>query len=310
MAWLLKRERSRKSVTRFAAAAAVLAGGPLLFGSPQANPKGPDRKWTVSRTPAGRPDLQGVWTNYDPTPFERLSAEERRPQGPSVSTADWLVQDSPVSPRRTSLVVDPPNGRVPLRREATEQRDATLALPADVIEHYGPWERCITRGVPGSIFPGGYNNGHQIVQTPDHVVIHSEMIHEARVIPLDGRPHLDASVRSWEGDPRGHWEGDTLVVDTTNFNGKGWIATNVAAGWMRGIPQSEACHLVERFTRVDEDTINYEATIDDPKVYTSPWKVAFPLNRDERYRMFEYACHEGNYALGNMLRLGPMPKKP
>jgi hypothetical protein len=310
MAWLLMRDRSRGSASQFAAAAAVLACGPLLVGLAQSNPKGPDRKWSVSRTPAGRPDLQGVWTNYDPTPFERLTAEEPRPRGPAVSTADWLVQDGPVSPRRPSMVVDPPNGRVPLRPEAVAQRDATLALPADVIEHYGPWERCITRGVPGSLFPGGYNNGHQIVQTRDHVVIHSEMIHEARVIPLDGRPHLDASLRSWEGDSRGHWEGDTLVVDTTNFNGKGWIATNVAAGWLRGVPQSEACHLVERFTRVDDNTIAYEATIDDPKVYTSPWKVAFPLNRDERYQIFEYACHEGNYALGNMLRLGAMQKTP
>lgn len=310
MAWLLMRDRSRGSASQFAAAAAVLACGPLLVGLAQSNPKGPDRKWSVSRTPAGRPDLQGVWTNYDPTPFERLTAEEQRPRGPAVSTADWLVQDGPVSPRRPSMVVDPPNGRVPLRPEAVEQRDATLALPADVIEHYGPWERCITRGVPGSMFPGAYNNGHQIVQTPDHVVIHSEMIHEARVIPLDGRPHLDASLRSWEGDPRGHWDGDTLVVDTTNFNGKGWIATNVAAGWLRGVPQSDACHLVERFTRVDDNTIAYEATIDDPKVYTSPWKVAFPLNKDERYRIFEYACHEGNYALGNMLRLGAMSKTP
>jgi hypothetical protein len=309
MTWLLKRERDCRSVTQVAAAAAMLAGGSLLSGVPQSSPKAPDRTWVVSRTPAGRPDLQGVWTNYDPTPFERLNADERRPQGPAVSTADWLVQDSPVSPRRPSLVVDPPNGRVPLRREAAEKRDADQALDANVIEHYGPWERCITRGVPGSMFPGAYNNGHQIVQTPDHVAIHSEMIHEARVIPLDGRPHLGPTVRSWEGDSVGHWEGDTLVVDTTNFNGKGWIATNAAAGWIRGIPQSEACHLVERFTRVAEDTIAYQATIDDPQVYTRPWTVAFPLNKDERYRIFEYACHEGNYALGNMLRLGAAPKK-
>jgi hypothetical protein len=203
------------------------------------------------------------------------------------------------------MVVDPPNGRVPLKREAMEKRDATLALPADTTEHYGPWERCITRGVPGAMLPGAYNNGHQIVQTSDYVAIHSEMIHEARVIPLDGRPHLNAAVRSWTGDSRGHWDGDTLVVDTTNFNGKGWIATNVAAGWLRGVRQSEACHLTERLTRVDRDTIKYEITIDDTNIYTSAWKVAFPLNRDDRYLIFEYACHEGNYALENMLRLAP-----
>jgi hypothetical protein len=295
----------RRSLTHAAAPAAVLAFAPLLFGAVQSDRKVASENSTVSRTADGRPDLQGMWTNYDPTPFERLSPGEERRRDPAVSTADWLVQDGPVSPRRPSMVVDPPNGRVPLKREAMEKRDATLALPADTTEHYGPWERCITRGVPGAMLPGAYNNGHQIVQTADYVAIHSEMIHEARVIPLDGRPHLNAGVRSWTGDSRGHWEGDTLVVDTTNFNGKGWIATNVAAGWLRGVPQSEACHLTERLTRVDRDTIKYEITIDDPNVYTSAWKVAFPLNRDDRYLIFEYACHEGNYALENMLRLGP-----
>jgi len=157
--------------------------------------------------------------------------------------------------------------------------------------------------VPGSMWPGAYNNGHQIVQTPGYVVLHSEMIHEARVIPLDGRPHLPAAVRSWDGDSRGRWEGETLVIDTTNFNGKGWVATNAAAGRIRGIHLSEAAHTIERLTRVDADTIQYEATIEDPEVYTRSWKVAFPLNRDERYRIFEYACHEGNHALENMLRM-------
>jgi hypothetical protein len=294
----------QRPLGRIAVAATVLACGTLLHGSPQSDRNVAGGKWTVGRTPDGQPDLQGMWTDYDPTPFERLSAAEQRPREPAVSTADWLVQDSPISRRRPSMVVDPPNGRVPLRREAAEKRDAVLALDPSSLERYGPWERCITRGVPGSMWPGAYNNGHQIVQTPGYVVLHSEMIHEARVIPLDGRPHLGPDVKSWDGDSRGRWEGDTLVVDTTNFNGKGWIATNAAAGWLRGIPQSQAAHVVERLTRVDEDTIQYEATIDDPNVYTSSWKVAFPLNRDERYRIFEYACHEGNHALENMLRLG------
>jgi hypothetical protein len=296
-------QRGRRSVSLAAVTALLLACAALTLGLSPSNRRAPGRNWT-GRTPAGQPDLQGVWTNYDPTPFERLSAGERPPQQPAVSTADWLLQDSPISARRPSMVVDPPNGRVPLRREAAEQRDRELALPADSLEHYGPWERCITRGVPGAMFPGAYNNGHRIVQTADYFAIHTEMIHQARVIPLDGRPHLDPGIRSWEGDSRGRWVGDTLVVDTTNFNGKGWIATNVAAGWIRGVPQSEACHLVERFTRVDADTIQYEVTIDDPKVYTASWTVAFPLNRDDRYQLFEYACHEGNYALGNMLRMG------
>jgi hypothetical protein len=296
-------------MTLAAVFAILLAGTALVARVSPSTRQAAGSKWIVGRTPAGHPDLQGIWTNYDATPFERLSADERRPQGPAVSTADWLVQDSPISVRRSSMVVDPPDGRVPFRPEAAEKRDHDLALPADSLEHYGPWERCITRGVPGVIFPGAYNNGHQIVQTADYFVVHSEMIHQARVIPLDGRPHLSASIRSWEGDPRGRWDGDTLVVDTTNFNGKGWIATNVAAGRIRGIPQSEACHLVERFTRVSPDTIQYQATIDDPNVYTRPWTVAFPLNRDDRYRLFEYACHEGNYALDNMLRMAATPDR-
>lgn len=285
-------------------ASAVVAWGAVVMGTPQSDRKGADQSWTVSRTPDGRPDLQGMWTDYDQTPFERLRPEEIPRRDPSVSTADWLVQDSPTSPRRPSMVVDPPNGRVPLRREAIEKRDAAAAFDASSLEHYGPWERCITRGVPGSMWPSAYNNGHQIVQTPNFIVLHSEMIHEARVIAMDGRPHVAPGIRSWDGDARGHWEGDTLVVDTTNFNGKGWSATQAAAGVLRGIPQSQAAHVVERLTRVSENTIQYEATIDDPNVYTSPWKVAFPLNRDDPYRIFEYACHEGNHALENMLKLG------
>jgi hypothetical protein len=205
------------------------------------------------------------------------------------------------------MVVDPPDGRVPLKREAIEKRDAAFALDSDAIEHYGPWERCITRGVPGSMWPSAYNNGHQIIQTPVYIVLHSEMIHEARVIPLDGRPALGPNASSWDGDSRGHWEGDTLVVVTTDFNGRGWITTQAAAGRLRGIELSQAARVVERLTRVNENTIQYEATIDDPNVYTKPWKVAFPLNKDEPYRIFEYACHEGNHALENMLRLGTTP---
>jgi hypothetical protein len=302
-----------RGLVPIAAAAAVLLSGALLRAAPQSDRKAPEKKtnatakWTVGRTPDGQPDLQGMWSNYDPTPFERLSPSEVVPRGPAVSTQDWLIQDSPTSPRRPSMVVDPADGRVPLRREAIEQRDAANALDPDAIERYGPWERCITRGVPGSFWPGAYNNGHQIIQTRDYIVLHSEMIHEARIIPLDGRPHLGPAARSWDGDSRAHWDGDTLVIDTTNFNGRGWSATNAAAGALRGIPQSQAAHVVERLTRVDENTIQYEATVDDPEEFTRPWKVAFPLNKDENYRIFEYACHEANHALENMLRLNAKP---
>jgi hypothetical protein len=154
------------------------------------------------------------------------------------------------------------------------------------------------------MFPAGYNNAYQIVQTPGFVVLRYEMIHEARVIPLDGRPHVGKDIRQWNGDPRGHWEGNTLVVDTTNFNDRGSIATSAATGRIRGIPQSEALHVIERFTRVDANTIDYEVTIDDPKVYTKPWKAAMPLTRDAQYQIFEYACQEGNYAVPNELSGG------
>jgi hypothetical protein len=136
------------------------------------------------------------------------------------------------------------------------------------------------------------------------VVILYEMIHDARIIPLDGRPHAGPKVRLWMGDSRGHWEGRTLVVETTNFNDKGWIASHGAAGRMKGVPQSEALRVIERFTRIDAGTISYEAIIEDPQVYTRPWKVAMPLERDEEYQIFEYACHEGNKSVENVLRGG------
>jgi hypothetical protein len=159
------------------------------------------------------------------------------------------------------------------------------------------------------MFPAGYNNAYQIVQAPGYVVIHYEMIHEARIIPIDGRDHLPAHVKSWNGDARGRWEGNTLVVDTTNYNNKGWIATQAAAGRIKGIPQSESLHVVERFTRIDADTIDYRATIDDPTTFTSAWTVAVPLHRDPTYRLYEYACHEGNHAVENMLRAARWEEK-
>ncbi|MBI2150951.1 MAG: hypothetical protein HYU27_10170 [Acidobacteria bacterium] len=291
---------------------------------------GQTKTWNPPRTPDGQPDLQGIWTNPTITPMERPAefagkefltekeaaafearAADSRVERPAregdVGSYNQFWFDSgtkAVKTRRTSLVVDPPDGRVPVRPEAEARRDYNLARNADSYEYMSLWDRCITRGVPGGMFPAGYNNAYQIVQLPGYVVILYEMIHEARVIPLDGRPHLPSSIKLWNGDPRGRWEGNTLVVDTTNYNGKGWLATNAAAGRMKGIPQSEALRVVERFTRVDQDTIHYEVTIDDPNVYTKPWKLAIPLNRDREYQIFEYACHEGNYAVENILRGG------
>ncbi|MEO8682198.1 MAG: hypothetical protein ABI665_24330, partial [Vicinamibacterales bacterium] len=142
----------------------------------------------------------------------------------------------------------------------------------------------------------------QIIQTPGFVTIAYEMIHDARIIPLDNRPHLPSRVQSWLGDSVGRWEGDTLVIDTTNFNSKGWITTSAASGRIKGIPHTDHLHVVERFTRVSPDEISYSATIEDAGIYTGPWTIAFPLSADPDYRIYEYACHEGNYAIENILR--------
>ncbi len=214
----------------------------------------------------------------------------------------WFDSGSEVlSTRQTSLVVDPPDGKVPVRPEAEAKRDDNRAHSTESYEHMSLWDRCITRGVPGSMFPTAYNNAYQILQTPGHVVILYEMIHDARIIPLDGGPHVGPKIRLWLGDSRGHWEGNTLVVDTTNFTDKGRVESRGASQRIMGLPQSEALHVVERFTLVEADTIGYEVTIEDPEAYTKPWKVTMPLKRDQDYQMFEYACHEGNTAVGLIL---------
>ena len=262
--------------------------------------------WSVSRTSWGDPDLQGMWSNFDKTPFERPNPDPvaaaaelaavaaRNSPGPRDESGNrttpnpWAVYDSPTSPRRPSLVVDPPDGRVPVIPGA--RRDYERTHIQDSWLYHSPQERCITRGVPSVMFPVVFNNGYQILQSPGNVVIIAEMVHDARVIPVDGRPHVSQNIRLWDGDPRGHWEGSTLVVDTTNFNDQG--ALN--GGVILSVRQSRALHVVERFTRVDANTINYQATIEDPGAYSRPWTVALPLNRDPNYRIYEYACHEGN----------------
>jgi len=281
-------------------------------------------------------DLEGIWTNPTITPFERpielgdkefLTEKEvkeleartavtgnrdRPPQPGDVGSYNQFWFDSGtrvVKTARTSLVTEPKNGRVPLKPEAEAKRDYNAARNAESWEYMSVWDRCITRGVPAGMFPAGYNNAYQIMQIPGYVVILYEMIHEARIIPLDNSPHLPPAIKLWNGDSRGRWEGNTLVVDTTNYNNKGWIGTSAATGRIKGIPQSEALHVVERFTRVDRNTINYEVTINDPTYYTQPWKVAIPLVRDAEYQIFEYACQEGNYAVGNILSGGRAAEK-
>jgi len=302
----------------------VLAGTSLAAQSITAR-----KGWTPPRTPDGQPDLQGIWINATITPFERPTSlgdkaflteaeaeaierqattrreEDAPPRPGDVGSYNQFWFDSGdriVSTRRTSLVIDPPDGRVPLRPEAEAAREYNSAHEGDSYEFMSVWDRCITRGAPAGMFPAGYNNAYQIVQAPGYVAIHYEMIHDARIIPIDGRPHVPGNVRLWNGDPRGRWEGNTLVVDTANYNNRGWIATQAAAGRIKGVPQTESLHVVERFRSIDANTIDYEATIDDPKMFTRPWTVSIPLHRDPAYRIYEYACHEGNRSVENVLR--------
>jgi hypothetical protein len=277
--------------------------------------------WTPPRTPDGQPDLQGFWTNATITPFERppeLESKQFLTPEEAAALEKQVVQNrvdrapppgdtggynefwfdrgtSVVRTRRTSLVVDPPNGRIPPLTPAAEQRlDNARAVarqhPADGPENRSLPERCLlwpTAGPP--MLPAGYNSMYEIVQAPGHVMILTEMIHDARIIPLDGRPHLPRNIHQWMGDSRGRWEGNTLIVDTTNFS----VKTS-----FRG--SSENLHLVEKFTPIDPETILYEFTVDDPEAFTRSWSAEISMTRSGG-PLFEYACNEGNYALTDIL---------
>ena len=322
------------------AAAMIASVGPTGTAAAQsgkvtAPPVLPSAKTYVPpRTPWGDPDLQGIWPSTDMVgvPFERPAelagrvevsdqefaerAEQARKRAvadseEAVSTAPrtgdgtgppshWLEWGKPS--RQASLVVTPADGRLPPMTPEGQSRSQSLKNTYVMFSGFndhndlGPYDRCITRGVLGSTFPVIYNNGNQIYQMPGYVVIQYEMIHETRVIPLDGRPHGSSRIRSYMGDARGRWEGNTLVVHTTNFNGKTGAQANGNL-----LMTSDALELTERFTRTGADTIQYKVTVTDPKTWTRPWGVAFPLRRDPTYRMFEYACHEGNHAMSNIL---------
>ncbi len=292
-----------------------------------------DPNWTTPRTPDGQPDLQGIWGNKTITPIERPDGETRaylpdeemavrnqqRAQREAAADAAparryeaggnvggygsyWLDSgDTVLSTGQTSFVVDPPSGRAPIRPWALGAKAYNLANQGDHYQHLSVWDRCISRGVPGSMLPAGYNNAYRILQTPDHIVILHEMIHDARVIPLSGHPFVDDRVRQWMGDSRAHWEDEVLVVESKNFHTRGWIASSGAGGRLKGIPTSKELHVVERYQRVSETTIMWDVTITDPNVYTAPWKISMPLTAEPDYQMFEYACHEGNYSVPNGL---------
>ena len=291
---------------------------------------------SAPRTPWGQPDLQGIWDFRTITPMERpealgdqafLTEEEaanlereavdrdsdllnraaaRTEAGANVDRgADgapgaynnfWLDRGTTtIGTRRTSLIVDPPNGRMPDlstvgQQRADERSEYRGAHPADSYVDRSTSDRCIVGFNAGPpITPLAYNQNMQLFQTPDHVVVVTEMVHTARVVPLDGRPALDDGIRQWSGDSRGYWEGETLVVETANFNDE--------RRW-RGSTANMT--LVERFTRVDADTLEYRFTVTDPETWTNTWTASIPMRRTD-VPMFEYACHEGNYSMAGIL---------
>jgi hypothetical protein len=318
----------------FRSSAAVMALGILLAAGPLPG-QAPKGGYTPPKTPWGDPDLQGVWPGNMGIPMQRnaalgerttLTDEEfakkqeqarKQAQADSESTAasDTKVSIGPPSywtergkpTRQASLIIDPPNGRLPpLTPEAEKYRKETRRPgewrgAADSWEDLNIYYRCITRGLLGSVIPVVYNNGNQILQAPGYVVFRNEMIHESRVIPVDGRPHAGPDIRMYMGDSRGRWEGGTLVVETTNFTDKDAIGSN-GAGYP-GDPgyHSDQLKVVEKFTRTGPKSLDYRITVIDEKTWTRPWTILLQLEKDDSYQMLEYACHEGNYAMGDIL---------
>lgn len=320
-----------------ALACVITVVAPVAGQAPKTAPAA--KPWIHPKTPWGDPDLQGIWPGNMGVPMQRpanlgerttLTDEEfaqREAQAKKQAAADsqslatsdtrpgigppsyWTERGKPA--RQTSLIIDPPNGRLPaLTPEAEKYRKEARGgkgLPgewrgeADSYEDLNIYYRCVTRGLLGSIIPVVYNNGNQIVQGPGYVVFRNEMIHESRVIPLDGRPHAGPTIKMFMGDSRGHWEGNTLVVETTNFTGKAAIGSN-GAGYP-GDPgyHSEQLKVIEKFTRAGDNILDYQATILDEKTWTKPWTILIQLERNNEYQFLEYACHEGNYAMENIL---------
>ena len=334
------RRRSLIALTTFIAVGTAVVNAQRIAPAAKA--------YSVPRTPWGDPDLQGMWPGNVSAPLQRpaefgerttlTDAEfaQREAQASAQAEVDsqqfvaaaagrgggrggrgggigppdhWLERGSPI--RQTSLIVDPPNGRLPaLAAGAEDRRKAARGgrgMPgewrgtADSYDDLNIYYRCITRGLLGSVIPVIYSNGNEIVQAPGYVVFRNEMIHESRVIPLDGRPRLPSAIRMYMGDSRGRWDGDTLVVETTNMTDKVAIGSN-GAGYP-GDPgyHSLALRVTERFKRVADDLLIYEATVDDPQTWVKPWTLRLPLARGKDSHLFEYACHEGNYAMRNIL---------
>ena len=286
----------------------LIAGAVLLLGvhgadSQVSNAVAPvkDEAWEQPRTAWGDPDLQGIWNNtaWNTTPFEFQTQED-------IAETEGRRRNRPRLPGAQGLAYDVDLwGKVPAQQRWDARQEARRGLSQDEprpgawVEDVTVWMRCISRGLPDAMFPRLYNNFYHILQIPGYVVIVYEMIHDARIIPLDGGSHLPAHMRQWLGDSRGHWEGDTLVVETTNFVGNEFSLIphgGGGSGTYRGA--SRALNLTERFTRVSDEFIDYQFTVNDPNLYTAPWTGAVPLTTIESPGgVLEYACHEGNYAI-------------
>ena len=299
-------------------ACAVEPGEPSVSPEPAEGSASP---FEVPRTSWGDPELAGTWqNNFDigvpierPEEVEFIATQEEYEEvadargGATGAGPAWWYEGAPSIEGRTHLLIDPPDGRLPpLTSWAEEEMEAVRrerdARPEGALSYrdIGVTTRCLTRGVPGSMVPGYfmYNNGYEIVQAPGWVVVRYEMIHDVRIIPLDGRPPLGSDIRLWMGTARGRWEGDTLVVETTNLNDD-----TPLLGSRLSVPGVNAeTRVIERFTRTETDKVVYEVTIDNPKVFTRPWTVGLWLDRDNEYQIFEYACHEGNQGVENVLR--------
>jgi hypothetical protein len=288
-------------------------------------------------TPWGDPDLQGMWPimhlfstrlQRDPKYGERrlLSDEEwaaaqtvlqRREEryqteidSNKMGMGHWAETTTRIEAARlTSLISYPPDGQIPALTARGEElgpefRSDDTHRVFDSVEDFDSWDRCITRGLPSSMLPFNYNNGIQIIQAPSYVVINLEMVHEARVVPIDGRPPLDPAIKQWLGESRGYFDGATLVVETTNFNGEvGMTNVGIPGSPRRDTPTTTGMKVTERFTRVSDERIDYEMTIEDPEVLTDQWTVSYPMFLDPEYRFFEYACHEDNTAVRNFITI-------
>ena len=322
---------SRGALAVLSAAAVAVSLASIHVGAQSTAPKAaakPAKAWTMPHTPDGQPDLTGDWTYATYTPLERpanLAGKEfftpeeaaafakraidqlngQAKDNIHYDDAIWQTENynKGLSSLRTSLVIDPPDGRIPAltdeaRRRALPPQAGSPDRRADSYETRTLGERCITGGNDGPpLMPVGYNANLDIHQGPGYVVVRTEMVHATRLIPIDNRPHAGQHIRQWSGDSRGHWDGNTLVVETTNFNDK-----------IRFRNSTSSLRVVERFTRVDANTITYTFTIEDPATWTRAWTAEVPLMKTQG-PIYEYACHEGNYGLANILRAARVEEK-